>query len=157
MTPQCDSVSFKGPIIYGPDCLRAQLFKCLIVYKLNCAGPDCAGSYNSGPDCAGPDRSCTDNTLCTDPVRVWFEPRFIAYILWKISLALQLYRGVPLWFNCDVCVFTVQASYSQHVSFFFFVNVYHPWHVPGFLQLFKERTSFLFTPQLKLCEEIWNV
>ncbi len=49
ITPQCDSVSLKGQTATknlrlncaGPDCLKAGLFKGLIVQGPNCLGPDC--------------------------------------------------------------------------------------------------------------------
>ncbi len=45
------------------------------------------------------------------------------YLLpWRISPALQLYRGVPLWFNCDMCIHIVQTSYSQPDDGFFFTE-----------------------------------
>ncbi len=40
------------------DCLRAQLFKGLIIYRLNCAGPDCAELDSVWLDCAGPGHTC---------------------------------------------------------------------------------------------------
>jgi hypothetical protein len=39
------------------------LFKGLIVYRLNCAGPDSAGSDSVGPYCAGPDLTKRNQTL----------------------------------------------------------------------------------------------
>jgi hypothetical protein len=45
-------------------------------------------------------------------------------------------------------------------SFFSLMAVFLPEMFTAYdvlLQIFKERTSLLFTPQLKLCEEIGNV
>ncbi len=50
---------FNSWIVKGPYCITALLFKGLIIYRLNGAGMDCAGSYSVGPDCAGPDSTCT--------------------------------------------------------------------------------------------------
>jgi hypothetical protein len=41
---------FKDLIVYGPDCLRDRMFKVPIVTEPDCAGSDCAWSDSIGPD-----------------------------------------------------------------------------------------------------------
>ncbi len=62
---------FKDLIVQGPDCLRSQMLKGLIVTGPDCAGPDCAGSDSVGPDRAGPDRTCTQCNALSLPMPFW--------------------------------------------------------------------------------------
>ncbi len=93
-----------------------------------------------------------DNSSHKDPVQCQPIPHFIAHRCLINSTALLLYREapVPLWFYWDVCIYILQASYSQSEAGFFFGNV-------NCLQCntadSKEVASFCYTPQQKLCEE----